>query len=149
MSADMDDFFREMGEHEYDPQSAESPLKAEDLPDGNYVGKLLSITPRRVQSMNCWCWDWSVKITSGPEEKLAGRVFTYGTLLGSEQAKNRLGYELERLGVAGKSFPEILQNALKILPGNLVGMRKVTSNAKNGKTYHNVSITHLVEEELF
>jgi hypothetical protein len=142
MTNDIQDFLSEMESHQYD-NSDTLPLKAEDLADGEYIVQIKSARPRKVDSLNCWCWDWVMQIHSGPS--CAGKSVTYGNLLGSDAAKNRLGMELERVGFTGKDFTDMLNNAIANLPNRWAKVAKKANNAKNGKIYHNIYLSELLD----
>jgi len=140
--SDYSDFLNEMGQHKYEPAAADRPLRAEDLEDGIYVARITTIAPRRVESLGGWCWDWTVVIKSGPGH--VGRAMTYGTLLTSEYSKNRLGLELERLGLKAESFSALLNLAMEMLPKQTIEFKKSTTVSKQGKTYHNIDAQSVV-----
>lgn len=140
--SEVSDFLSEMGQHTYDPKAADTPLRPEDLEDGIYVAKLTAINPRKIEKLNGWCWDWTVVIQSGPGH--IGRAMTYGTLLTSEYARNRLGLELERLGLKAESFPNLLQLAMEVLPKQTLELKKSQTTSKMGKTYHNIEAQSVV-----
>lgn len=140
--SEIQDFLSEMESHQYD-NSDTLPLKAEDLADGEYIVQIKSARPRKVDSLNCWCWDWVMSVHSGPS--CAGKSVTYGNLLGTDAAKNRLGMELERVGFTGKDFTDLLNNAIASLPGRWAKVSKKANNAKNGKVYHNIYLAELID----
>ena len=152
--SDFDDFFREMDSHEFDPKSAEPPIKPEELPDGEYVGRVLSIAPRRIKSLDCWCLDWSVKLdtklsSGNADPELHGRILGFGNLLLTVQSKTRLAMDMRKLAIEGSTFSEIIKDAMEKLPGNNAVFKKSASMSKAGKTYHNVEILNILEDELF
>lgn len=141
--SEVSEFLSEMGQHTYDPRSADTPLRPDDLPDGLYVAKLTAINPRKIEKLNGWVWDWTVVIKSGPDH--VGRAMTYGTLLTSDYAKNRLGMELEKLGLRAATFSDLLSLAMETLPGQTLELKKSQSVAKStGKVYHNIDAQSVV-----
>jgi hypothetical protein len=140
--SEVSDFLSEMGQHNYDPQAADTPLRPEDLADGVYVAKLTAINPRKIEKLNGWVWDWTVVIQSGPGH--VGRAMTYGTLLTSDYARNRLGLELERLGLRAADFPGLLRVAMDSLPKQILELKKSQTVNKMGKTYHNIEAQSIV-----
>lgn len=148
--SDVQDFLNEMGVHNYDRNDA-VPIKAEELQDGEYIVKIKSARPRRVDSLNCWCFDWVYQIEAGPNGKndpSVGQNVSYGNLLGTDAAKNRLGVELERIGFTGKDFTAILNNAIASLPNRHARIKKMTNSARNGKVYHNIYIQELIDSKI-
>lgn len=148
--SEVQDFLNEMGVHNYD-RTDSTPMKAEELQDGEYIVKIKSARPRKVESLNCWCFDWVFVIESGPNGKgdsSVGQSVSYGNLLGTDAAKNRLGLELERIGFTGKDFTAILNNAIAALPNRVARIKKMANSARNGKVYHNIYLQELIEPKL-
>jgi hypothetical protein len=57
--------------------------------------------------------------------------------------------DMRKLAIEGSTFSEIIKDAMEKLPGNNAVFKKSASMSKAGKTYHNVEILNILEEELF
>jgi len=131
-------------------------VKAEDMEDGNYGFKIVDMEITKIESTGAPIIRWTLKVTRSESVGLIGAMVERVSFFGQPMSLNILGSDLVTIGALDPSWREskdplsktLVRAISKAIGTKFNARKKAATNAKTGKTYHNINIVSKAAPDL-